>query len=65
MPIYEYECQACGKRNEFIQKVSDNPKRKCPECGKMKLKKLVSAGGFILKGHGWYRDGYSNKPKET
>ncbi len=63
MPIYEYECQSCNHKVDFIQKMDAAPKRKCPECGKLKLKKLVSAGGFVLKGTGWYRDGYGNKPK--
>ena len=63
MPIYEYECGACNERTEFIQKFDDAPKRKCPSCGKLKLKKCVSAGSFHLKGTGWYKDGYGNKPK--
>ncbi len=63
MPIYEYECESCGERKDFIQKMDEAPKKKCPACGKLKLKRLVSSGGFILKGHGWYKDGYGNKPK--
>ncbi|MBF2759963.1 MAG: zinc ribbon domain-containing protein [Ectothiorhodospiraceae bacterium AqS1] len=66
MPIYEYECAGCGKRHEFIQKFSDPPKRKCPACGKSKLKKLISAAAFHLKGDGWYvtdfKDGGKKKP---
>lgn len=65
MPIYEYECESCGHRHDAIQKMSDEPLTDCPECGKPSLKKVPSAGGFILKGSGWYRDGYGNKPKES
>ncbi|MFT5445231.1 MAG: putative FmdB family regulatory protein [Gammaproteobacteria bacterium] len=68
MPIYEYECNACGEQHEFIQKLSESPKRKCPACGKLRLRKLISAAAFHLKGSGWYvtdfRDGGKKKPAE-
>ena len=54
MPIYEYECGACGHRLEVIQKMSDAALTDCPGCGKSELKKLISAAGFQLKGTGWY-----------
>jgi putative FmdB family regulatory protein len=54
MPIYEYECQACGHRQEVIQKMSDDPLVDCPACQKPELKKLLSAPAFRLKGGGWY-----------
>jgi len=54
MPIYEYECGACGHRLEVIQKMSDPALTDCPGCGKSELKKLISAAGFQLKGTGWY-----------
>jgi putative FmdB family regulatory protein len=54
MPFYEYECQACKFYTEVMQKISDAPLIKCPSCGKRKLKKLVSAPVFRLKGGGWY-----------
>jgi len=54
MPIYEYVCQACGHDLEALQKLSDAPLTECPKCGKPKLKKMVSAAGFRLKGAGWY-----------
>jgi putative FmdB family regulatory protein len=63
MPIYEYQCTACGARLEKIQKMSDAPLIDCPECGKPGLEKLVSAAGFVLKGSGWYKDDYATKPK--
>ena len=64
MPIYEYECGACGERREFIQKFSDSPKRKCPECGALKLKRLMSAAAFHLKGSGWYVTDFRDKDKK-
>jgi putative FmdB family regulatory protein len=54
MPFYEYQCRACGKTTEVLQKISDAPLRKCPSCGKNQLAKLVSAPVFRLKGGGWY-----------
>ena len=64
MPIYEYECGACGNRREFIQKFSDAPKRKCPACGKQRLKRLMSAAAFHLKGSGWYVTDFRDKDKK-
>lgn len=54
MPIYEYRCGACGHHLDALQKMSDAPLRKCPECGKSQLRRLVSAPQFRLKGTGWY-----------
>lgn len=54
MPFYEYECRACGAQVEVMQKISDAPLKKCPECGRNMLTKLVSAPVFRLKGGGWY-----------
>ena len=64
MPIYEYECNACGARHEFIQKFSEGPKRKCPSCGALRLRKLVSAAAFHLKGDGWYVTDFRDKDKK-
>lgn len=64
MPIYEYECGACGERQEFIQKFSDPQKRKCPACGALKLRRLVSAAAFHLKGDGWYVTDFRDKDKK-
>ena len=64
MPIYEYECGACQERTEFIQKFSEAPKRKCPACGKQKLKRLISAAAFHLKGDGWYVTDFRDKGKK-
>lgn len=60
MPFYEYECQACKFYTEVMQKISDAPLIKCPSCGKRRLKKLVSAPVFRLKGGGWYETDFKS-----
>jgi len=55
MPIYEYICANCGHDMEVIQKMSDDPLKKCPECKKKKLKKQISAGSFRIHGGGVYK----------
>lgn len=62
MPTYDYGCEACGASWELEQRISEDPIKKCPKCGKMKAKRLISGGNFILKGSGWYADLY-HKPK--
>jgi len=61
MPIYEYRCAACGHHLEALQKMSEGPLRKCPDCGKSQLRRLVSASRFRLKGSGWYETDFKNK----
>ncbi len=63
MPIYEYECRKCGHEFEALQKVSDGALRKCPECGALKLQRLVSAPQFRLKGAGWYETDFKKDGK--
>jgi putative FmdB family regulatory protein len=58
MPIYEYDCQKCGKRTEVIQGYSDPPLKICPHCGGKKLKKAFSAPAIQFKGSGWYVTDY-------
>jgi putative FmdB family regulatory protein len=61
MPTYEYGCEACGKKWEAEQRITEAPIKKCPKCGKLKAKRLISGGTFMLKGGGWYADGYGSK----
>ena len=61
MPIYEYQCDACGHRLETLQKISEPPLKDCPACGKPTLRKLVSAAAFQLKGTGWYVTDFRDK----
>lgn len=65
MPIYEYECGACGHQLEIIQKMSDAPLTDCPECKKSELTKLVSAAGFRLSGSGWYETDFKSGSKKN
>jgi len=69
MPIYEYECEKCGRTIEAWQKFSDAPLSSCTHC-QGKLRKLISHSAFHLKGSGWYVTDYANKsssdtPKKT
>lgn len=59
MPLYEYECTACHKRTEKIQKFSDPEITACPKCGGV-LERVISAPAISFKGGGWYADGYGN-----
>lgn len=64
MPIYDYACKACGHEFEREQRIHDAPVRKCPECGKLQAKRLISRTSFVLKGGGWFNDLYaSGKPE--
>ncbi len=65
MPIYEYECRACGHQLEKIQKLSDAPLTQCPECGKDQLQKKISTPGFRLKGGGWYETDFKTGSKKN
>ena len=64
MPIYEYECPACG-RFEVMQKISEAALDSCPTCQgagrKSAVQRIVSASAFHLKGSGWYKTDYSSK----
>ncbi len=60
MPIYEYQCDACGETTEVMQKFSDAPLSECPSCGGP-MHKLMSMNSFQLKGSGWYVTDYAGK----
>lgn len=60
MPIYEYKCNECGKIDEVIQKISDEPLTECRFCSG-KVHKLISKSTFHLKGSGWYVTDYAKK----
>ena len=61
MPLYEYECEACGHRFERIQKFSDDLVSTCPSCGG-RVRKLPSSPAIQFKGTGWYVTDYAKKP---
>lgn len=61
MPLYEYECDACGRRFEVIQKFSDPPVETCKECGRGPVHRLLSSPAIQFKGTGWYITDYAKK----
>ena len=59
MPTYDYECRACGAALEIFQPITESPKRKCPECGALKLSRKIGTGaGILFKGSGFYQTDY-------
>lgn len=59
MPTYDYRCNACDVEFELFQSMKDKPKKKCPECGKNALERLIGTGaGVIFKGGGFYETDY-------
>ena len=65
MPIYEYLCDACGERLEVMQKIGERPQKQCPACKQNRLRKLVSASAFRLKGSGWYETDFKKGGKKN
>jgi putative FmdB family regulatory protein len=62
MPTYDYECDACEHEFELFQSISEPLKRKCPECGKLKLRRLFGTGAAVVfKGSGFYQTDYRSK----
>lgn len=68
MPTYEYLCDNCKAKIELLESIKSKPKKKCPKCKKLKLRRLISGGGgVIFKGDGFYRsvDYINQKAKEN
>lgn len=65
MPIYEYQCDACGYRFDILQKTGDPVLTDCPQCTQPALRKLVSAAGFRLSGSGWYETDFKSDNKRN
>ncbi len=62
MPTYDYVCDACNHAFELFQSITDSPKKKCPECGKSKLRRLIGTGAAIVfKGSGFYKTDYRSE----
>jgi len=56
MPTYDYACNACEHQFELFQSITESPKKKCPKCGRMKLRRLIGPGAAIVfKGSGFYK----------
>ncbi len=64
MPIYEYQCEQCGKVEEALQKINEEPLKRCTHCSG-KLHKLISHSAFHLKGTGWYVTDYAGKSQNS
>ncbi len=59
MPTYEYACGGCGREFEIFQNITEEPLKKCPACGRRRLRRLIGAGaGIIFKGSGFYETDY-------
>ena len=59
MPTYDYECDACAHKFENFQSITSEPLKKCPECGKKKLRRLFGTGAAVVfKGSGFYQTDY-------
>jgi putative FmdB family regulatory protein len=65
MPLYEYECDACGQRFEVIRKFSESELDACTLCGKGPVRRLMSSPAIQFKGTGWYITDYSSKGKSS
>ncbi len=64
MPTYDYQCPDCGHEFEEFQSISAKPIKKCPKCGKRKVKRLIGSGaGVIFKGTGFYQTDYKGSSK--
>jgi putative FmdB family regulatory protein len=61
MPLYEYECDACGQRFEVIQKFTDPTPDACEKCGKGPVRRLMSSPAIQFKGSGFYITDYAKK----
>ena len=62
MPTYDYECDACGHAFELFQSINDPVKKKCPKCGKQKLRRLFGTGAAVVfKGSGFYQTDYRSE----
>ncbi len=62
MPTYEYQCSACDHSFELFQSIKARSVRKCPQCGKLKVKRIIGIGaGVIFKGSGFYQTDYRSE----
>jgi putative FmdB family regulatory protein len=64
VPLYEYQCKKCKHKFEKIQKFSDRPIRKCPDCG-APVEKVQHAPNVQFKGSGWYVTDYGGKSDKS
>lgn len=59
MPTYVYRCSNCGSEIEVVQKMTDAKLTQCSNCQTYSLERIITNGSFVLRGSGWFKDGYS------
>ena len=65
MPTYAYRCSQCHAEFEVVQRISDAPLTACSKCGQNAATRVVFAPTFVLKGGGWYADGYGRRSNKS
>ena len=65
MPTYAYECPNCGYEFERVQKFTDDPITRCPNCKKNKVRRVIQASPVVFKGSGWYITDHRSNSKKT
>ncbi len=65
MPLYTYECENCGVVFERQQKFTDKPIKRCPECSKNTVRRVIQPAGIIFKGSGWYKTDSRSSSTDT
>jgi putative FmdB family regulatory protein len=61
MPTYDYQCDACDHRFELFQSITARPQRKCPQCGRPKLRRLIGPAAIVFRGSGFYATDYRSE----
>ena len=62
MPTYDYRCESCGHEMELFQSMAESPRRKCPACSRLKLRRVIGPGaGIIFRGSGFYQTDYRSR----
>jgi putative FmdB family regulatory protein len=61
MPTYDYQCDACDHRFELLQPITARPQRKCPKCGRPKLRRLIGPAAIVFRGSGFYATDYRSE----
>ncbi len=65
MPLYTYQCDNCGVQFEQMQKFTDKPIKRCPECNKSSVRRVIQPAGIIFKGSGWYKTDNRSSPSSS
>lgn len=65
MPTYVYRCSNCGSEIEVVQKMTDAKLTQCSNCQTDSLERIITPSSFVLRGSGWFKDGYSTPPQKN